>query len=92
MGYLSSARRVGLSVCVCVYTVCVCACDALYEAVILSILVALKQSDNPSVVNPRTAAQAASVHSDSTQGHAPSHRDRGSTLIQHAGGGFMRQN
>lgn len=49
--------------CVCVF-VCMCVreCGALYEAVILSILAALKQSDNPDVVNPRTAAQAVSAH------------------------------
>ena len=48
-----------MCVCVCL---CVCVrayeCGALYEAVILSILAALKQSDNPGIVNPRTAAQA----------------------------------
>lgn len=35
-----------------------CECGGLYEAVIASILEPLKQSDNPSVVNPRIAAQA----------------------------------
>lgn len=42
---------------------------ALYEAVIVSILAALKQSDNPGMVNPRPAAQAVSAHTDSTQEH-----------------------
>lgn len=60
MGYLSSARKVGLSVCAFV-CICVRECVALYEAVILSILAAQKQSDNPGVVNPRTAAQAVSA-------------------------------
>lgn len=50
--------------CACLH---VCVCGALYEAVIVSFLAALKQSDNPGVVNPRTAAQAVSTHPDSTQ-------------------------
>lgn len=53
--------------------ICACECGALYEAVILSILAALKQSDNPGVVNPRTAAQAVSAHTDSTQEHTQQH-------------------
>lgn len=65
MGYLSPARRVGLSV----LFACICVCGALYEAVIVSVLAALKQSDNPGAVNPRTAAQAVSAHPDSTQEH-----------------------
>lgn len=46
-----------------------CVFGALYEAVILSILAAQKQSDNPGVVNPRTAAQAVSGYTDSEQEH-----------------------
>lgn len=58
----------------CVFVcICACECGALYEAVILSILAALKQSDNPGIVNPRTAAQAVSANTDSTQGHAQQH-------------------
>lgn len=52
----------------CVFA-CICVCGALYEAVIVSVLAALKQSDNPGTVNPRTAAQAVSAHPDSTQEH-----------------------
>ncbi|MEQ2256255.1 hypothetical protein ILYODFUR_022450 [Ilyodon furcidens] len=63
-----------------------CERDGLYEAVIASILAALKQSDNPSVVNPRTAAQAVtSNHSGSTQECTPSHRCSWSTPMKCVG-------
>lgn len=66
--------------------VCVRECDALYEAVILSILAALKQSDNPGIVNPWTAAQALSAI-------LTAHRNAlNSTLTQHVGGYFIKQN
>ncbi len=52
-----------------------CECGALYEAVISSVLAALKQSDNPCIVNPRTAAQAVSAHTDSTQQCTQQHID-----------------
>lgn len=70
----------------------VCVCGVLYEAVILSILAALKQSDNPGVVNPRTAAAAVSTHTDSTQEHTLSYSDRNSTLIHRVGRYFIKQN
>lgn len=61
---------------------CACKCGALYEAVILSILAALKQSDNPGVVNPRTVS--VSTHWQHTGTHY-------STLILRVGSYFIKQ-
>lgn len=51
-----------MSVCICV-----CECSVLYEAVILSVPAALKQSVNPGIVNPRTAAPAVSANTHTEQ-------------------------
>lgn len=55
--------RLWMSACLCEG---VRACCVLCEAVISSIPAALQQSDNPGIVNPRSAAAAVSTHDDST--------------------------
>lgn len=72
---VSFGRRVseaGLCTCVCLCEG-VSVCCVLYEAVISSIPAALRQSDNPSKVNPRTAAAAVSTHNDSTHTTGTAH-------------------